>query len=297
MCCHGNQKHQCNECQCPHNNTRKSCEECLKKTLCEHNNNKYRCTECNGPKVYKVKLCEHGSRPYNCKLCHGGGICEHGTRRNRCLICKGSQTCGHGKQKCRCKICDGRDLCKGPLCENRANPQYEGHCLFCYVNLFPDKTNVRNYKTKERTVVDSILEKFPDYDWVLDKRVQDGCSKRRPDMLLDLGDKVIIIEIDENKHDTYDCTCENKRLMELSLDLDHRPMIMIRFNPDKYTTFDGVEVKSCWKLHRKTGVISIDTKKKDEWEDRLKALKLVIEYWAEEAEDTDKMVEIVELFY
>jgi hypothetical protein len=34
-----------------------------------------------------------------------------------------------------------------------------------------------------------------------------------------MGSHIIIVEIDENKHTDYDCSCENKRLMELSKDL------------------------------------------------------------------------------
>ena len=31
-----------------------------------------------------------------------------------------------------------------------------------------------------------------------------------------------------------DCSCENKRIMEISQDLGHRPIVFIRFNPDEY---------------------------------------------------------------
>ena len=55
----------------------------------------------------------------------------------------------------------------------------------------------------------------------------DGCSKRRPDLLLDMGYHIIIVEVDENKHTGYDCSCENKRLMELSQDLQHLSLIHI----------------------------------------------------------------------
>ena len=104
----------------------------------------------------------------------------------------------------------------------------------------------------------------------------------------------IIIEIDENQHIKYDCTCENKRLMELSQDLQHRPIVFIRFNPDDYTNQDGILVKSCWRLN-KFGVMSIIFKKKLEWEERLNNLKEQIQYWIEN--QSDKTVEIIELFY
>ena len=122
--------------------------------------------------------------------------------------------------------------------------------------------------------------------------VKDGCSRRRPDLLLDMGSHIVIIEIDENKHTDYDCSCENKRLMELSMDLQHRPIVFIRFNPDDYTNEDGILVKSCWKL-TKLGVMCIVNKK--QWYERIEILKQQIKYWIDNP--TDKMVEIIQLFY
>ena len=64
---------------------------------------------------------------------------------------------------------------------------------------------------------------------------------------------VIIIEVDENKHNSYDCICENKRLMQLSKDIGHRPIVFIRFNPDKYVDSEGNTIKSCWRLNKSGG--------------------------------------------
>jgi hypothetical protein len=105
---------------------------------------------------------------------------------------------------------------------------------------------------------------------------------------------VIIIEVDENKHQEYDCSCENKRLMELSLDLGHRPIVFIRFNPDAYTNQNGEKIKSCWKLN-KLGVMRIAPRKEKEWEERISILKEQIQYWIDNS--PAKTVEIVELFY
>jgi hypothetical protein len=173
--------------------------------------------------------------------------------------------------------------------------KYEGYCLFCYVNLFPDKPITRNYKTKEKDVVDRILKLLPNFTWISDKKIQDGCSRRRPDLLLDMGSHVIIVEIDENAHIDYDCSCENKRLMEISQDLSHRPIVFIRFNPDDYVDKDRNKIKSCWKLNRKTGLIVLDPKKTNEWQERINLLAEQINYWVKNL--TEKTVEIVELFY
>ena len=109
-----------------------------------------------------------------------------------------------------------------------------------------------------------------------------------------MGSHIIIVEIDENKHTDYDCSCEHRRLMELSQDLHHRPIVFIRFNPDDYETPEGVYVKSCWKLN-KLGVMQIMKTKQTEWNARIDTLKQQIQYWIDNP--IEKTIEIVELFY
>ena len=185
--------------------------------------------------------------------------------------------------------------CKSDWCYTFISKKYEGYCLFCYMHLFPDKPTVRNYKTKESSVVEFVKSSFPNVKWVTDKKVQDGCSRRRPDMLLDLGYQVLIIEVDENQHTEYDCSCENRRTMELSKDVNHRPIVFIRFNPDDYMVKDET-VKSCWSVN-KLGICVVKKSKKDEWDARLDTLRAQIEYWSNPDNTTIKTVEVVELFY
>jgi hypothetical protein len=180
-------------------------------------------------------------------------------------------------------------MCKSEWCDTRANKKYQDYCLFCFVNLFPDNKLVCNYKTKEKEVNDFIKLKFPNFTWTSDKIIEDGCSKRRPDLLLDLGYQVIILEIDENQHHSYEEICENKRTMEISKDLGFRPIIFIRFNPDNYDN-----VTSCWS-HNKLGVMSIKKNKKIEWEQRLNKLTECINFWIENK--SLKTIEINKLFY
>lgn len=136
--------------------------------------------------------------------------------------------------------------CKTYLCDTLVTNKYEGYCLRCFIHTFPDKPVTRNYKTKEKDVVDRVKEKYSEFSWECDKRIQDGCSRRRPDMFLDMGSYVIIVEIDENQHEEYDCSCEKKRMQEIWGDVLCRPMIFIRFNPDDYKDEEGKNVTSCW---------------------------------------------------
>ena len=180
-------------------------------------------------------------------------------------------------------------------CYTLANKKYKGYCLRCFQYLFPDVPITRNYKTKEREVVNFIKNNFSNYDWITDKKIANGCSNRRPDLYIDLGYQIIIIEIDEDQHNQYDCSCENKRLMEISQDFGHRPLIFIRFNPDKYTTLENKNNNSCWKIKRDTGRCMIS--RKTEWKRRLNILKNQVSYWLNEENKTNKTVEIVHLFF
>jgi hypothetical protein len=184
-------------------------------------------------------------------------------------------------------------FCNTLHCSTRVTDKYNGYCIRCFVNLFPNEPNARNYKTKEKAVAEHVCSIFTECTWITDKKIQDGCSKKRPDLLLDLGMQVIIIEVDENQHIDYDCSCENKRLMELSQDVGHRPLVFIRFNPDGYHTADG-RVPSCWS-YNKTGVCVVKRENERVWNERLAVLDEQIRYWRENV--TDKTVEVVQLFY
>ena len=92
----------------------------------------------------------------------------------------------------------------------------------------------------------------------------------------------------------FECTCENKRIMQISKDLGHRPVVFIRFNPDGYKDHNGLSVPSCW-AQNQYGVMTIKPKKKVEWESRIDVLKEQIRYWMKNS--TEKTVEIIELFY
>ena len=186
--------------------------------------------------------------------------------------------------------------CKTHLCDTIVTKKFDGYCLFCYIHLFPDKPVAFNYKTKERSVVEYVMENFQHLSWKTDKRVQDGCSRRRPDLLLDLGYQVVIIEVDDNQHMDYDCSCENKRIMELSQDIGHRPIIFIRFNPDAYYDEHYVKIKSCWSINCK-GICAVNKANRIKWSDRLAVLQNQIKYWIDPINKTDKMVEVIQLFY
>jgi hypothetical protein len=185
--------------------------------------------------------------------------------------------------------------CKSDWCKTQVQKKYDGYCLFCYINLFPDKPVSHNYKTKEYAVVEHVKTRFPGFNWIADKIINGGCSKRRPDLLLDLLYQIVIIEVDENQHTDYDCSCQNKRIMELSQDLGHRPIVFIRFNPDDYAK-DGINITSCWGQNT-NGICVVKKTKKIEWTQRLNTLEEQIKYWTNPINMTNKTIETIQLFY
>jgi hypothetical protein len=170
--------------------------------------------------------------------------------------------------------------CKTPHCGIIVlHTKYSGYCRRCAI--FNNIQVARNYKTKENAVFDYLKLSFPDFTWIQDKRVEDGCSGYRPDIRVDFGSHVLIIEVDENRHDNYDCSCESKRLFEISQDLGCRPISLIRFNPDQYENEEtGEIVRSCWSFV-KDGICKVSDKKKKEWSSRLQKLQEKIAFSVE----------------
>jgi hypothetical protein len=239
------------------------------------------CSSCKTPEMINVRekrKCRCGkARPiYNI---------EGETTAICCASCKTSEMVNVVSKRCK-QGCN-------TIC---TNDKYDGYCLRCFMYLFPDKPVSRNYKTKEFAVVEYVTTEFPDVDWVADKIVNGGCSKRRPDLLLDLGYQVIIIEVDENQHNGYTTTCEIARVNDLYTDLGDRPIIFIRFNPDDYVNAGGSKITSCWGTDG-NGICVVKKSKKKEWTQRLNWLKEPINYWINPENKTNKMVETVELCY
>jgi hypothetical protein len=243
-----------------------------------------------------------GVKPNYCSQCKTDEMID--TKHPLCF-CKKTQpnynVNGESPKYCvQCKTDEMIDtrhqMCKTHMCGIRVQNKYDGYCLRCFIHMFPDKPVTKNYKTKEVEVVKFIKELYPNFDWHSDKQVKEGCSKRRPDLLLDLGYQVIIVEVDENQHIDYNCSCENKRLMELSQDLGHRPIVFIRFNPDDYSDSTSTKIVSCWGIN-KSGISVIKKTQKKEWNSRLESLNLQIHYWIQAENITNKTVEVIQLYY
>jgi len=136
----------------------------------------------------------------------------------------------------KCKLC------------NLTQAHMQGYCSPCFYYLNPEHIKTKRHKTRENTFMYQLKEIYTDI--ILDKAVYGGCSRKRPDGLIDLYTHSIIIEIDEDQHRVY--SCENKRSMQLFTDLGSRPIIFIRLNPDSYIS-NGKRMKGCFTLSKSSG--------------------------------------------
>jgi len=283
----------CEKCRykCEHGNYGvKYCEDCktasrdrkkekrkLKK--CEHGKRKDSC-----PKCTPVTRCPHAKRKDSCTTCTG---CPHGRRKAACKECNGGSFCIHNKQKVYCRTCDypihPQNWCHSCTFIKPKKRQFSyPYCFQCYCVKFPNADIPRKFKLKENHMCDALKEHFPELKMVFDKQVDGGCSRRRPDVRIECLTHTIVIECDENAHKGY--SCETKRTMEIFQDLGSRPVVFLRFNPDK------CEGQTCFTT-TKTGALSLN---KREWNKRIKVLVNTIKQYIPVQE---KNVETVHLFY
>ena len=85
-------------------------------------------------------------------------------------------------------------------------------------------------------------------------KILDGsqCGLERPDFVIDCGTHLVILEVDENQHDTYACACELARMINLA-QVAGMPTTFVRYNPDVYesrhkcvTNGERLEVLASW---------------------------------------------------
>ncbi|ARF11253.1 hypothetical protein Klosneuvirus_1_110 [Klosneuvirus KNV1] len=292
ICDHDRVRTQCKDCNgssfCIHSRKKIVCKDCNGNAICEHNKIKYACKDCNGSQI-----CKHDIVRITCIKCNGSQICEHKKRRSICKECNGGSICGHGLRRQQCRICGPQlhpdNWCK--LCKyvDTTKSQYKPYCFNCYCALNPNVEIKRQFKLKEHHLRDSLKEYYPDIKMIFDKKIDEGCSLRRPDVRIECLTHTIIIECDENKHNGY--SCENKRTMEIFQDLGNRPIVFLRFNPDSYKDKKGNTIQGCFK---KTSTMD-NSLQKLEWERRIKILKMRIDYYLNII--PIKEVSIEQLFY
>ena len=139
-----------------------------------------------------------------------------------------------------------------------------------------DEINNTN-KIKEQSVIQYIVKIFSEseYLWIFNKNLnKTGLNKYTisyPDIRTELDDRIIMIEVDENQHETYDQTKEIIRMQKFGKNHIQKSVFVIRFNPDSYSV-DNVKYASCWEKHDGNTRIS----DKQQWDYRLIKLSEII---------------------
>jgi hypothetical protein len=219
-------------------------------------------------------------------------------KSKKCIICNNKRATFNNKNKKTAEYCNNCKLdnmidirhTKCKFCNLVFSfKKYDYLCSGCYYYTNPDSAITRNHKTKENQIISDLNKEFNNII-IQDKIILNGCSKRRPDGLINLNDYNIIIEIDENQHSYY--SCENKRLMEIFKDLGNSPLTIIRFNPDTYKLNNKI-FKSPF------GITKVDGKLKiinyNEYNIRLNKLIEIIKKNLNII--PDKEINIINLFY
>jgi hypothetical protein len=109
---------------------------------------------------------------------------------------------------------------------------FDNLCVDC--NPEKQKLKIR----KEQIISDVLEEKFPNYKFIRDKSSPyiKICTGKyiRPDFVLILDERAIIIEVDEHQHESYPENCEVTRFVNISMSYGGSPVIWIRYNPDSF---------------------------------------------------------------
>lgn len=161
--------------------------------------------------------------------------------------------------------------------------QYDWRCVRCFCDNWPNSVRAINAKkflhAKELTVRAFLEVAFPEYRWVFDRCHAVGVLVR-PDAKAVLGkNRLLIVEVDEYSHDTYDCAKEREREAIIA---KHAPsgctIHLIRFNPDEYDDPEtGKRVPSCFKRSDEINTVIVNPARQKDWAARLATLKATIE--------------------
>lgn len=106
----------------------------------------------------------------------------------------------------------------------------DGNCLDICSKNFNIRLKYSENQMKNFFDINNII--YNSYDKIIDN----SCLKVRPDFVFDLDNLIIIVENDENQHKTYECECEQKRMINIYESYGGTPVHFIRFNPDNYVS-------------------------------------------------------------
>jgi hypothetical protein len=108
-------------------------------------------------------------------------------------------------------------------------------CKYCDIKENTDYVckDCKKIQNKKEWAIVRYLRKVINtkFEYNSSKMLQ-GCSKKRPDIYFELNKHCVIVEIDENQHNSYEDSCECARINEIVNGIGGRSVIIIRYNPD-----------------------------------------------------------------
>ena len=170
------------------------------------------------------------------------------THKEKGMIRKSNAKCG----RCKKMAIWGKNWI--PLsCEDHKQDDdmnlVERRCVLCQLTCVLDATDRCEYCNPEswriaRLVKQNALMSYLDqrdlFGTSTDVTVDGGaCGLERPDRVYDFGDKIVILECDEDQHKSRPCLCEQTRMVNLGQAFGGMPVYFIRWNPDNYEPRDA----------------------------------------------------------
>ena len=194
-------------------------------------------TDCDAPAVFGHDGARRGG--LHCNRHREDGELEQVLQRCglRDAVC---QSCAQPAARYASRVGDEPRFCED--CKADSDVDVGGCGLPYFVNasgLCPmcDPHNVRRFFLKKQCYVrDRLLESdmsdFDGYDCLVEKG---DCGLQRPDFWWEAeAGHCVVLEVDENQHQSYASDCERIRMLNIAETLFQRPTVFVRYNPDRY---------------------------------------------------------------
>ena len=228
------------------------------KKFCQHIENNVQCD--------RAATCGHLFSPRT--LCFTHKSRNMITKNNpKCQVIANGKRCGNRPlytklaknypQRCEEHKTDGDKNVIERICKNCDLKWFirEG-CEYCeYCDVARSTGATRQYQRANEEMLIAAGYKFR-----TDRTVDTACSRKRPDFVIEnllKNNHITVIEIDEEQHRSYNCVCEQNRMIELFQAFGGEKVTFIRFNPYPfhYTT-DGMK-HSPMESDRSTRLLSV----------------------------------------
>lgn len=179
----------------------------------------------------KIKKCEKNGCTIQCKY----GFPGQSPQRCGKHALDGMQNLRHKRCQRGCgKFAQGKtNFCAdhggGAKCASCKQICVASEGMWCY-NC---RTGTERLKQRELMVKEFLNENSLGSYSYHDETLPCSPSRRRPDFVWVLKDRIVILEVDEDAHRFYNRECEVSRVTELMEQTGGLPLVLIRFNPLK----------------------------------------------------------------